>query len=303
MALPARQYLRDDSTFVFLTPNDIWNALFPGMTPPDFPFFRPLLAAPRDYFVRTDGSDTNSGLVDSPGGAFRTWNYAVLVARSLDDNGHLITIQAGNEGGPKTFAENISIGGLVGSAGLRLTGNGTPANTIIFPVAGSAVTVTNSGLGVTLDGLTVTATGALTNTVEVQYRSGLDIGPGIIFDNVGGNNADIYVHDNQAQARILNAAYTKKGNSNFHIEVVNGGHAFHENSPIAFVGAPAMVEFVRVTSHSSIQFSSVSWTGAPTGSRYGVYNVSLIQTFGGGPNYLPGNAPGTADAASFGFYS
>ena len=56
---------------------------------------RPLLSADLNYYVRTDGSDSNNGLANSSGGAFLTVSAALAAAKLFDPNGHKIKINAG----------------------------------------------------------------------------------------------------------------------------------------------------------------------------------------------------------------
>src|SRR5690606_6562686 len=56
----------------------------------------PMLTADRTYYVRTDGSDANSGLANTAGGAFLTIQKAIQVAAGINNNGFTITIQLAN---------------------------------------------------------------------------------------------------------------------------------------------------------------------------------------------------------------
>ena len=56
---------------------------------------RPRLTANRTYYVRTDGSDSNDGLTDLPGGAFLTIQKAVEAVAALDLSTYNVTIQVG----------------------------------------------------------------------------------------------------------------------------------------------------------------------------------------------------------------
>jgi hypothetical protein len=60
------------------------------------PVFRDKLNADRTYYVRADGSDSNTGLANTSGGAFLTPVKAWKAATSLDLNGHTALVEVGN---------------------------------------------------------------------------------------------------------------------------------------------------------------------------------------------------------------
>lgn len=91
---------------------------------------REKLTANRTYYVRTDGSDSNSGLVNDAGGAFLTIQAAVtLVASSLNLNGYDVTIQVADG----TYAVGATIQNLWdGNGTVSIKGNATtPTNVIV----------------------------------------------------------------------------------------------------------------------------------------------------------------------------
>lgn len=100
---------------------------------------REKLLAARTYFVRTDGSDSNTGLVDSAGGAFLTIQKAIDVVSALDNGGFdiTVTVRAG------TFTATNVLKSFVGSGVITIVGAG--ATTIVSTTsahcfAGSSLT-------------------------------------------------------------------------------------------------------------------------------------------------------------------
>jgi hypothetical protein len=107
---------------------------------------REQLSASRTYYVRTDGSDSNTGLVDSAGGAFLTIQKAVDTVMGLDLGGNsaydvTITVGAG------TFSESVFLGNLVGRGyEQNVTINGAGLTTIVAgPSSGSSSFVADGG--------------------------------------------------------------------------------------------------------------------------------------------------------------
>lgn len=165
---------------------------------------REKLIANRTYYVRTDGSNSNTGLVNSSGGAFLTWQFAVdFVKGNIDCAGWFVTIQAGETSA--TFTGGVALTGafvgdansvtLVGNPSVAITGatNATPIvvtapghnyvngkNVVISGVAGNTgangsflVASTNTGAGTfaltkCIDSSNVAGTGAYTSGGSCQ---------------------------------------------------------------------------------------------------------------------------------------
>lgn len=143
---------------------------------------RETLSAERTYYVRTDGNNGNTGLVNSSGGAFLTIGHAIDVAKQLDGNWKTIKIKV--EDG--TYTENVLVDHVSdASAYLVIEGNHTtPGNCIIATTTGSAVTVKGCSIGLGgfklqasagRVGLTVTDKGAVRITGSMAFTGGTNI--------------------------------------------------------------------------------------------------------------------------------
>lgn len=121
--------------------------------PQGSPELRERLNAPRSYYVRSDGSDSNSGQSDSAAGAFLTLQHAMNLALTLDNGPHEVRIEVG----AGSYGEDLQItGGLPGSGALRISGDlANPAMVSLSRISCSA------GARVTLAGLELTGADAL----------------------------------------------------------------------------------------------------------------------------------------------
>lgn len=134
---------------------------------------REKLAAARTYYVRTDGSDSNTGLADTAGGAFLTIQKAINVVAALDIGTYNVTIQVADG----TFTGTIVVTGpWLGSGTVTLQGNnGTPANVLISTGANTSVLV-QAGGRLTIKDLKLQATGGGSFLLQATTKGSINFG-------------------------------------------------------------------------------------------------------------------------------
>ncbi len=187
---------------------------------------REALAADRTYYVRTDGSDANSGLANTSGGAFLTIQKAINTVRdSLDLNSHNVTIQIGNG----TYTEALVSAGpgsnptgsaaWVGRGEVKLKGDTTtPSNVVIQTTTADAVLTVGNGGTLSVEGVKLTSSGG--GILMNASRGGIIV--------VSGNmefGATSSIHMNAGgggQITVL-ASYTISGGGSLHNNVSNNG--------------------------------------------------------------------------------
>ena len=92
---------------------------------------RDKLTANRTYFVRTDGNDANTGLINNSGGAFLTIPKAIDVASSLDSTIYTPTIQLA-DGTYSAGSSYFNLKSFIGSAPITIQGNVSDASAVIL---------------------------------------------------------------------------------------------------------------------------------------------------------------------------
>lgn len=259
------------------------------------PGVRELLTAARTYYVRADGSDSNSGLSNTAGGAFATVQKAVDTIANLDLGTQQATIQVADG----TYAP-FELRSCVGALAPRIVGNTTtPANVLISATAASvnAVRAVNAGAWV-LGGLKLQASGSDASGVRAEGRTTITITNFTEFGACASRHmfarggASIYV---AANTRIT-------GTSQTFFEAAYAGSYFEYAGgyTCTIVGNPA-VGYATVVAGlcSVVVINAITFSGSATGMRYAVGTNSVIQTFGHGANYFPGDSVGTNDGSGF----
>jgi Protein of unknown function (DUF2793) len=255
-----------------------------------FDAVRERLSANRTFYVRTDGSDSNTGLANTSGGAFLTLQKALDVAAALDCNTHIVTIQLAD--GTYTYSDTTTVWacvGQVGPSGLIIQGNETtPANVVLNCTGGFAACLkVPSGAMVTVRKLKLAAASGYGFAVP---------GGHLIFDGVDfGACGQSHMYCESGIIEAYNA-YAISGGSGAHWNNDNGYIKVTGGPTVTLAGTPNFSSaFARANLGGGIFCFDITFSGAATGVRYATSTNGAIQTYGAGATYLPGDAGGSGD--------
>lgn len=255
---------------------------------------RERLTGNRTYYVRTDGSDSNTGLVDSAGGAFLTIQKAINTVAALDIGTFSVTIQLG--AGTYTGAVSV-VGPWLGSGNVSILGDtGTPSNCVISVTSNNALAVSAGGRlrvsGVKIQ-TTTSGVGVIADTNgSVTFNGAFEIGACATYQILAQNGGAV----------VINTNYTISGGSLYHWLASMSGLISCVSRTVTLTGTPAYsVAFAFASRTGSIEGHLNTFSGSATGTRYLADTAGGIFTNGAGATYLPGNAAGTATAP--GWYS
>lgn len=239
----------------------------------------------RTYYVRTDGSDSNTGLVDSAGGAFLTIQKAVDVVSALDIAGFVVTIQVRD--GTYTGAVTLkNVTGFSAVGNLVIQGNSvTPTNVVISTTSANCFSATNLSSVWDLKNmqLTTTTSGRCINASNSTVRfSGIDF----------STCASHHLYAVGGGYIIETGNYTISGNAVTHVSADGKSIIENRGFTVTISGTPAFsFAFAAINYLSFFYNDFTTYSGSATGTRYYVSLNSAIYT-NGAETYLPGNALG-----------
>lgn len=247
---------------------------------------REVLTSARTYYVRTDGNDSNTGLVDSAGGAFLTIQKGIDTLASIDFGAFTATISVG----AGTYSEDLILRSYVGAGSARLTGDATTPSNVVINATGNTITAAQTvGLWVVsgfqlkagASNFGISSAGSAVNFGDIDFNSGgravaLDVGArsNTVGDLEFSSGHDIAISVQESSSLTSGSGQTW-----------------------TLTGTPAWgTSFVFVDGAATLRFGGTKpvFSGAATGSRYLVRYNGVINTFSGGATYFPGNSAGSA---------
>lgn len=255
---------------------------------------REILTANRTYYVRTDGDDDNTGLINSSGGAFLTIQKAIDTAASVDLGVYAITVQIAD--GTYTGANVLKP--WVGGGSITIQGNsGTPGNVIVSTTGNDAFFGAGAGLWTIKDmELRTTTSGACIHTegsTWVKYTN-VRFGASVWHKYAGLGSTIECIGD-----------FAIVGNADYHDVFATGGKVIKTGGlatavTVTLTGTPAFTIFALGDSLGLGHYVGYTFSGAATGQRYNISNNTIITTNGGGASFLPGDTGGaTATGAQY----
>lgn len=253
---------------------------------------REMLTANRTYYVRTDGSDSNDGLVNTSGGAFLTIQKAIDIVGGLDVSIYNVTIsvQAG------TYTGTNAIKNFVGAG--RCTIEGVGNTTIVNPTAASCFSLDGIKSLWTVKNLKVQTTTS-GNGFSLILGSSLTIN-GVEF---GACPSSIHIYAGQQCIVFMTGNYTISGAAGYHYYAEVGGVIYVPGGITTTVsGTPAFTTFANAVNLGTIRSASQTFSGSATGTRCSVSVNAIIIGTGTAANgtYFPGNVAGsTATGGQF----
>lgn len=257
--------------------------------------FREKLTAARTYYVRTDGSDSNTGLANTSGGAFQTIQKAIDTVAALDIGIYDVTISCGSG----TFqAPQFLLKSYVGAGSVFVGGAGAGSTILESTAAGASGTILAQGVvGVYhVRNLSLRNTGTAAQALLYAYG-----GSKIYFEGVEfGSGATWHIGAQFGAYVECTGNYSISASAASHIGVFAQSFVNVNTKTVTLTGTPAFsVAFVRAEYAAAAYLYSNTFSGSATGKRYQCVGGGGVRVVGAGATYLPGDVAGTTDSTSW----
>lgn len=257
------------------------------------------LSANTTYYVRADGSDSNTGLADTAGGAFLTIHKAFQTIEGIDRGEFTITVEVG----AGTF-EGSQLRNPKGSGRITINGAGAASTTI------SPDLTNNTGDSFLFDDCTnVRFTGGFTfaassggfKTYIEADRSQIQFNATI---TLAGDATDTCFSAISSTITIFGGAFTIGSSGLGQFILVSDGSIFTwTTATLTFTSTPNIDAFgdgaIEVESNSFASLSFGSITGSSTGKKYSITTNSHLTMANKTIATWPlGSTSGTTDRSS-----
>ena len=206
-----------------------------------------------------------------------------VIIANLDVGGQTVTINAAYgtySGGVSMSAPQVGGGSIVYKGDTT-----TPANVIISSAA--PFLVQNPGVVLSIGGFKFSAAG---NAVDSSSGGTINITGALDF-----NSATVCIAAQKSGKVIITSGYNITGNFGYHWYAEDLGYIRAQSLTITASNSPVINnQFAYVSANGTILVNSNTFGGTVmTGTRYLVQYGGVINTSGGGVNYLPGSVAGS----------
>ncbi|MEB1528160.1 hypothetical protein [Xanthomonas sp. WHRI 7945] len=231
-------------------------------------------------YVSNTGSDFNDGL--SAATAFQTIQHAVTVLRTRYSLcGYTVIINVADG----TYVENVLMGSVTGGV-VRFVGS----TSAIWRNTAGWLLVVNDGSVVEVSGFTLGG-GGTQHGIGARHSAFCTFQGGHVFAAMTGYQ----ILATRNGVCVVTGDYSITGGGFAHYGVFDGGRLTIFSITVTLTGAPAFTaSFALVGRVGSINGGDATFTfsGAATGSRYGINANGVIWVNGKGPNVFPGSVAG-----------
>jgi hypothetical protein len=249
---------------------------------------RQVVTTPTTFYVSPSGNNANDG---SSGAPWQTVQHAAQRVSDLDVRAN-VTVQIADG----TYSEIVTFYPIIGGHGASVSfvGNDvTPANCVLRSAAifqGSVLPYVFSGIR-----FAPTASGTVLNVNGAQVH----VGSCEFAATVG---AFAHIRGGAGAVLFFDVPYRITGGAARHLSAEQGAKFYLFPGTMTIVGTPAFSAAFAWAEDggSAIYSSSTTFSGGATGKRYHAELNGILQTYGSGINYYPGNVAG--DVATGGQY-
>lgn len=263
----------------------------------DTTLIREKLTADRTYYIRTDGSDSNTGLTNTAGGAFLTVQKAINTMYTLDLNGYGAYIQVGAgtfDGNIDTGGSILGAGGINATAGLfqiMITGADAVGGTILTSSSAATINVSNNIV--------------VLKNLELQAASvGMYIyGLGTVYFDTGvriGTCGNVQIAPLTGGSLFIFHSYKIVGGGYAHMYLTGScliqHYDIYSEGPAVCTGTLTFNRFMYASGGAYYEGNAGFDVGGATvtGYRYIAEYGGILYTLNSGRDYFPGNTPGYA---------
>src|ERR1017187_2920774 len=244
-----------------------------------------------NLYVSPTGSDFNDGLTSGTPFLTIAHAYGVLLA-SYDLSSASTTIINLAHG---TYTAGLAAVQLpAGEVSVEILGDPASPASVIVSVTNNNCFSAFGQANLSISGVTLSATGSLTNGFALVARNGgfITVGPDVIFGACDSGHTDALF----SGLISFSSNYTISGSTFAHLSAHDHGSIFQFTGIVAtLTGTPNFTNaFAKADALGNINATGTTFSGAATGARYNSEHNSIIHSGGGGANYFPGNSAGTA---------